>query len=338
MNRIFKLPLIGRFAITTPKIIRDRHGSATRAQAFTGENGFESNLQVVVKDKSGNIRPVKDYLGTRAATKAENALNQDKLFAFLLYQTKLYAIIHDALQRLFYSLVYRDKTALDLGSGLVTNVGVLALANDPFLAGPSGAPISTLKLANYHATGTGATAAAATDIKLQTPSTNGGQTPVAGAQSLVSAANSQKWQTVATLNYTGTEAVTEWGLFCGTIGGALSGTSGTPFTAGSATSGTVTGTPLTASSSTVQGQQQTIFENTGNATPSWGLVTSNTTSVVTVPAWYKVSDGTAGANPANGNAYTIRPVMWDHKVFSAINVVNGDSIQFTYTCTNNSGG
>jgi hypothetical protein len=33
-----------------------------------------------------------------------------------------------------------------------------------------------------------------------------------------------------------------------------------------------------------------------------------------------------------------RPVMWDHKVFSAINVVNGDSIQFTYTLTISSGG
>jgi hypothetical protein len=30
--------------------------------------------------------------------------------------------------------------------------------------------------------------------------------------------------------------------------------------------------------------------------------------------------------------------LWDHKVFSAINVLNGDSIQFTYTLTANSGG
>jgi hypothetical protein len=223
----------------------------------------------------------------------------------------------------------------DLGSGLVTNVGVLALANDWNLAAPSGAAINTLKLANWHVSGTGATAAAATDIKLQTQSTNGGQTPVAGTQTLVSAANLQKLQTVATIAYTGTEAVTEWGLICAST---ISSATGSPFTAGSATTGTVTATPLTASSSTVQGQQQTIFENTGNATPSWGLVTSNTTSVVTVPAWYKVSDGTAGANPANTNAYTIRPVMWDHKQFAAINVVNGDSIQFSYLVAMTSGG
>lgn len=224
----------------------------------------------------------------------------------------------------------------NLGSGLVTNVGVLALANDFQLAAPSGAAINTLKLANNHFTGTGVTAAAATDIKIQTISTQGGQTPIAGTMTLVSAANLQKLQTVATINYTGTEAVTEWGLITSTT---VSATTGSPFTAGTATTGTVTATPLTASSATIQGQQQTIFENTGNATPHWGLVTSNSTSVVTVPAWYKVSDGTAaGVTPANTNTYVIRPVMWDHKVFTAINVVTGDSIQFTYVLTISSGG
>lgn len=224
---------------------------------------------------------------------------------------------------------------VDLGSGLVTNVGVLALANDHAWAAPSGAPINTIKLQRFHASGTGVTAAAATDIKIQTISTQGGQNPATGSQVLVSAANSQKYQTVATLNYTGSEAVTEWGLFGSST---LTATTGSPFTAGTPTSGTVTGTPLTASSSTVQGLQQNIFENTGAANDSWGLVLSNTTSVITVPAWYRVSDGTTGDTPVNTDAYTIRPVMWDHKVFSAINVANGDSIQFTYTLTIASGG
>jgi hypothetical protein len=229
----------------------------------------------------------------------------------------------------------------DLGSGLVTNVGVLALANDS-LWSVTNAPNNLFRFLKYHASGTGSTAAAATDIKLQTASGNGGQTPVAGTQVLVSAANLQKYQTVATISYSGTEAVTEWGLFAydSTLPAvtALSDATGSPFTAGAATSGTVTATPLTASSTSVMGQQMSIFENTGNATPSWGLVTSNTTSVVTVPAWYKVSDGTAGANPANTNTYVIRPIMWDHKVFSAINVVSGDAIQTTYTLTISSGG
>jgi len=230
--------------------------------------------------------------------------------------------------------------SVDLGSGLVTNVGVLALANDS-LWSATNALNSLFKSLKYHATGTSATAAATTDIKLNTPSANGGQTPVAGTQVLVSAANLQKWQTVATINYTGTETVTEWGLFAydSTLPAitALSDATGSPFTAGSGTTGTVTGTPLTASSATVMGQQMSILENTGNATPSWGLVLSNTTSVVTVPAWYKVADGTAGANPANTNTYVIRPIMWDRKILS-IGVNNGDSIQFTYTLTIASGG
>lgn len=230
----------------------------------------------------------------------------------------------------------------DLGSGLVTNVGVLALAND-FGWSVTNAPNNLFRFLKYHATGTGATAAAATDIKLQTASTQGGQTPVSGTQVLVSAANLQKYQSVATVPYTGSEAVTEWGFFAYDSAlpttANLSDATGSPFTSGTATTGTVTGTPLTASSTTVMGQQLSIIENTGNATPHWGLVTSNTTSVVTVPAWYKVSDGTAaGVTPANTNTYVLRPIMWDHKVFAAINVLTGDSIQFTYTLTCSSGG
>jgi hypothetical protein len=82
-----------------------------------------------------------------------------------------------------------------------------------------------------------------------------------------------------------------------------------------------------------------IIENTGNATPHWGLVTSNTNQIVTVPAWYKVSDGTAaGTTPANTNAFVHRPIMFDHRVFAAVNVSNGDSVQFTWTLTIASGG
>jgi hypothetical protein len=151
----------------------------------------------------------------------------------------------------------------------------------------------------------------------------------------------QKYQTVATINYTGTEAVTEWGLFgnMGAVGGtALTNATGSPFTAGTATNGTVTATPLTASSSTVQGQANTLVENTNVTRVSWGLILSNSTSVFTVGAWYKTADGSAGTAPVNADTYVIRPIMWDHKVFAAINVNNGDSIQFTYQLTPNQGG
>lgn len=238
----------------------------------------------------------------------------------------------------FWGNINGADTQIDLGSGLVTNVGVMAATYDWSYGNPSGATNTTLALANNHFTGTGATAAAATDIKIQTISTQGGQTPVAGAQSSVTAANSQGYKTVATINYTGTEAVTEWGLITAST---VSSTTGTPLTAVSATSATATATPFTASSSTVAGQQLHII-NTGT-TASWGLIISNTTSVLSLAnngttGWWKVADGTAGTTPGSTEAYTLYPILWDHKVFSAINVINGDSIQFTYTVTINSGG
>jgi hypothetical protein len=226
---------------------------------------------------------------------------------------------------------------IDLGSGLVTNVGVLSLANDFAWAAPSGASMATLKNANWHASGVGTTAAAATDIALQTAIAGTPTNGTAGAQSLVSAANLQKLQTTATIAYGSNNAITEWGLLTAQT---YSATTGTPFTAGSATTGTVTGTPYTASSSTVAGEQQLVAKDTTNATPFWGLVTSNTSSVLTVPAWYKVADGTAaGVTPTNADAFVLIPVLWDHKVFGAINVVGGtDSIAFSYLLTISSGG
>ncbi len=240
------------------------------------------------------------------------------------------------------SLIQKGKVqgTMDLGSGLVTNVGVLALAND-FGWSAVNALNSLFAKLKWHASGKGTTAAAATDIKLETVSTNGGQTPVAGTQVLVSAANLQKYQSVATISYSGGEAVTEWAFLAygSTLPAttALTDATGSPFTSSTATTGTTTGTTLTASSSTVMGQQLSIVEYTAGGL-GWGLITSNTTSVVTVPAWYKVSDGTTATAPANTNAYVFRPIMWDHKVFSAINVISGDSIAFTYTLTISSGG
>jgi hypothetical protein len=212
------------------------------------------------------------------------------------------------------------------------------MANDWNWAAPSGAAINTLKLANQHATGKGVTAAAATDIILQTLSTNGGQNPVAGTQSLVSAANSQTYRTVATISYSGSEAVTEWGLFTNATLSASTGSPATASTNGPPATLTATGTPFTASTSTVQGEQQFIVYDSVNATPFYGLIISNTTSVLTVAGWYKAADGTAYSPGSVTDAYTIRPVMWDHKVFSAINVNSGDSIQFTYSLLINAGG
>jgi hypothetical protein len=236
----------------------------------------------------------------------------------------------------------RKIREINLGWGLTTNVGALALANDGFWSATNALNSLFAKL-KYHASGTGATGALATDIKLQTPSGFGGATPVLAVNTLISAANLQKMQSVATINYTGTEAVTEWGFFAygSTLPPVTALSDGTmsPLTAGtqSATQSSVTGT-LTASSATVMGQQMSIIENTNATRVSWALITSNTTTTLTFPAWYKTADGTAGTVGVAADVIVLRPIMWDHRVFTAINVNTGDSIQFTYTLTIASGG
>src|SRR6185437_9803426 len=138
------------------------------------------------------------------------------------------------------------KDVRDLGSGLVTNAGVNLMSNDFSWT------TCTLKSANFHAIGTGSTAAAASDAFLQTPqgstnlsgTTNGYMT---GTQSVVANATgspfSPIYQTVATFTATGAIAVTEWILAAGnfatithtataTSATSLSDTTNSPFTSG----------------------------------------------------------------------------------------------------------
>lgn len=93
------------------------------------------------------------------------------------------------------------KGAHHLGSGLVTTAGVNLLAADWANA------TATLKLANYHDSGTGTTAAAIGDTALQVAT---GNARVAGTQSNPVAGT---YRTVATLSYTASAAIAEFGLF-----------------------------------------------------------------------------------------------------------------------------
>jgi hypothetical protein len=103
--------------------------------------------------------------------------------------------------------------ALGLGMlvifGLVTNVGV-AYEAATFAGGASTSDF------NYHDSGTGTTPAAVTDTALQTPT---GAARVAGVQTTPGSTN--VYQTVATITYSGTFAVTEWGLFSASTSGTL---------------------------------------------------------------------------------------------------------------------
>lgn len=99
----------------------------------------------------------------------------------------------------------------DLGSGLVTTAGVNLMATD----WNASANNQVLKLANFHHSGTGATAAAIGDTTLQTPTADARAT---GTQSNPA---SGQYRTVATCSYAGSQTITEWGLFTASSGGTL---------------------------------------------------------------------------------------------------------------------
>jgi len=109
-----------------------------------------------------------------------------------------------SLARLLWRILHDER-------GLVTNAGVNYMATD-FASGLASPRVGAF---NQHDSGTGTTAAAVTDTALQTPT---GLARVAGVQSNPSA---NVYQTVATITYNATFAVTEWGLFSAAAAGTL---------------------------------------------------------------------------------------------------------------------
>jgi hypothetical protein len=96
--------------------------------------------------------------------------------------------------------------------GIVTTAGVAYMAAD-FASGGVSPRISAF---NFQDSGTGTNAAATTDTALQTPT---GGARVAGTQTTPGSTNVYK--TVATISYTSTLAITEWGLFSASSSGTL---------------------------------------------------------------------------------------------------------------------
>ncbi len=85
-----------------------------------------------------------------------------------------------------------------------------------------------------------------------------------------------------------------------TMGGKLPGAVGSPATAATATSLTVTGTPLTASG--LIGHR--IYVDSTTASPVYGNIGANTTSVITVDQWWNTDD-TTGTTPAATAAFSV---------------------------------
>lgn len=256
------------------------------------------------------------------------------IFNSALFDTNLTATIRDAKDRVI------DR--VPLGSGKVTNAGALALGYDFNCPGVSGAPANLFANLKYHGWGTGAGTENEKDIKLETPATwEGGANNKARKETsyLVtpSGIGTPKLVSVCKLTWpageAGEAAIKEWGIFTYE---SLEATTGSPLTAVSATSGTVTGTPLTASSGTALGETLKLLV-ASETSEIWGLITSNSTSGVTVPAWYKQSTG-AVEEPKSNSPYKLRPVMFDHRTFPVLNLSKGNSIEFTYELEIKSGG
>jgi hypothetical protein len=267
-------------------------------------------------------RTLRTPLGRFGYTRDRGGAN---IFGSLMLQTHLRALVRDPAGRLIEER--------DLGSGLVTNVGALALANDFAIAGVATNPVNLFSLCKWHAWGTG-TAEAQTDIVVGALAAPTVTEAVEGTNTLSAVGNGKpKLISTGKIKAESTLTITEWGLHSRKVIKPAEETA----TASSATSLTTTATPYTASSATVQGEQNGVVRAI-TAEEVWGLITKNTTSVLTVPAWYKVSDGTAGATPSATTKFRIIPVMFDHRKFTGIGVETGNTIEFPWELTVNAGG
>ncbi len=253
------------------------------------------------------------------------------MFANAVFDTALHAVHLDPCGKVLGEYSF--------GSGLVTNVGVLALAQDGLGAklGKAKESFGVIPNLKWHAWGSSNTAATIKDIKLGSLKKPTETNAVEATNTLSTKAElgkgGPKLISKAKIKAESSFEVVEWGIFTKKT---LSATTGTPLTAKTATSGTVTATPLTASSEEALGERLQIVVPT-EATEIWGLITENTTSVITVPEWVKQSTE-AEQEPTATSPFTIKPVMWDHRVISPISVESGNEIEWIYELAMNSGG
>ena len=225
---------------------------------------------------------------------------------------------------------------IDCGYGTVTNAGVNLLVNDA-LDWALGSSLADLL---YHASGTGATASAAADYFLQTAIGSGSLTGSTNGYftgtGVIVAPNI--FRTAATMVYSaaGTTAVTEW-IFANANGATVAST----FTGTTANSGTVSGAPF-GSTNANQGWTAEIGGPINTPTTTvMGLVTANSTTVITLGVttaggWFTLAN--AGAGTPGNVAFVLNPTAFDHLVFAAVNVYAGDSISPTFSLSLSSGG
>lgn len=170
-------------------------------------------------------------------------------------------------------------------------------------------------LYKYHGSGTGVGADANTDYILGTEVTDNVRSTGTNTDQSIGASITGVFQSVGTIAYTGSHAITEHGLFGGTdrnnttVNGAQAANT----------------TPLLVASTTG-------FAASGNV---WCLGQALAYTSVDATHFIGCTQGNANVTLAASAGITAAPLFDRTGNFAAINVLNGDSIQFSYQLTIN---
>jgi len=163
--------------------------------------GTKAELSARLIHKDGSSEEIGVLEDRRWWVRAINWFHSHPRLSALMWGTVLLVLSHYGLASMVAGAV----------AGIVTTAGVNYMATD-FASGGVTPTISGFK---FHASGTGNTAAAVGDTAMQTDS---GVARVSGTPSNPSA---NQYRSVATMAYTSTLAITEWGLFSASTSGTL---------------------------------------------------------------------------------------------------------------------
>lgn len=173
---------------------------------------LNSHLAATVTRKDGSHRDIETLSANRINWKA--ALSKIKepmnFWGRVFFTARQHNLIPIGLTVAGFAAAVLSGDATPAQMALVTTAGVNYMAAD-FLSSSS----ARINAFNYSDCGTGTTAAATSDTALVTPA---GTARVAGTQSNPSA---NQYRTVATINFTSSLAITEYGLFSASTSGTL---------------------------------------------------------------------------------------------------------------------
>ena len=317
----------------TQKIQNVGFGGSLKPKLIKGEDSKKSKVYSVHLPKLGRFAFTRDP-------------GEAGLFKTAQFTTSLGAILY-APDRSVRGQVRKGEILdeFDLGSGLVTNIGVTALANDSNWFANTTENLATLNTLKYMNWGTGTTAAAQTNWRLQTQAENeaGKKEGVAVTSSVLSWLSAGNAKLIVTgkleQNLAGPTAITEWGLFSAakTEGTTPKAATGANTATALVDTAKFPAPGLTESKKDARGAQQYVLW-AKEAEEVYGLVLKNEETKATVPGWTKAGSegkGTTevGANPSATSKYSFFPVMWDRRVFAPINVYEKNVVEFPYELT-----